>query len=202
MALTFTTLSAAVSVTDTSIVVASATSVAAGNILRVDGETMVVAKNYASGTTVPVLRGQDGTVTAAHISGAAVMNGIAAADFDPIAPGAFVMQPLIAGGVSPYQVTATGATGATAAAIGPAPGIILATGASGAGIGLLKTHAVPGAFYIVKNMMTGALNLYAVGATINGTTGTTAVAITATGNLGGLVVCVNAGAWVVTPVPT
>lgn len=77
MALATTTLSSAVSVTDNTIVVASATSVAAGRIVRVDGEFMKVFQTYVSGTTVGVLRGQDGTVTAAHAASANVTHGLA-----------------------------------------------------------------------------------------------------------------------------
>lgn len=78
MAFATTTLSSAVAVSDRSIVVASATSVAAGRFLRVDGETMQVTKDYVSGTTVGVLRGLDGTVTAAHATSANVTHGTAA----------------------------------------------------------------------------------------------------------------------------
>lgn len=77
MALATTTLGAAVAVNDNSIVVASATSVAAGRLLRVDGEWMQVTQSYVSGTTVPVLRGRDGSAVLAHVSGANVTHGLA-----------------------------------------------------------------------------------------------------------------------------
>lgn len=80
MALATTTLSSAVSITDNVIVVASATSVAAGRLVLVDQEMMKVVQTYVSGTTVGVIRGQDGTVTAAHKSTANVTHG-AATDF-------------------------------------------------------------------------------------------------------------------------
>jgi hypothetical protein len=66
MALTTTTLSSAVAQSDISIVVASATGFAAGNLVLIDGEQMQVAKNYVSGTTIPVQRGLDGTVQTTH----------------------------------------------------------------------------------------------------------------------------------------
>lgn len=67
MALTATTtLSVAVAQTDTSIVVASATSFAAGMYLLIDQEIMQVSKNYTSGTTIPVQRGLDGAVQTLH----------------------------------------------------------------------------------------------------------------------------------------
>lgn len=66
MALNTTTLSSAVAVTDTSIVVASATGAAAGTNVRIDDEVMLIAQSYVSGTTIPVIRGVGGTATLAH----------------------------------------------------------------------------------------------------------------------------------------
>jgi hypothetical protein len=77
MALATTTLSSAVGVNDNSIVVASATSFAAGRLVRVDDEWMKVASNYSSGTTIPVLRGQQGSAVLAHVSSANVVHGLA-----------------------------------------------------------------------------------------------------------------------------
>ena len=107
MALATTTLSSAVTVTDSSIVVASATSVAAGRIVLVDGEFMQVTQDYVSGTTVNVLRGQNGTVTAAHVASANVTHG-AAADFTVAAPGTANLKP----GVIPFTTTSYSAAGA------------------------------------------------------------------------------------------
>lgn len=67
-----TTLSAAVGVSDTTIVVASATSFVAGGVVKIDGELMKVGSSYVSGTTIPVSRGRDGTATKAHVSSALV----------------------------------------------------------------------------------------------------------------------------------
>lgn len=72
MALTTTTLSAAVAITDNSIVVASATGFVAGMIITVDSEVMKVGQSYSSGTTIPVLRGRDGTANVAHAKSANV----------------------------------------------------------------------------------------------------------------------------------
>ena len=94
MALATTTLSSAVSVTDNTIVVASATSVAAGRMVLVDQEMMKVIQSYVSGTTVGVLRGQDGSVTAAHKVTANVTHGTAA-DFANPTPFALVTYPTI-----------------------------------------------------------------------------------------------------------
>jgi len=81
-------------VNDNSIVVASATSVASGRLIRIDEEWMEVAKNYSSGTTVPVLRGQQGSATLAHVSSANVVHGLAS-DFSvpPAGVGASVTLP-------------------------------------------------------------------------------------------------------------
>ena len=109
MALATTTLSSAVVVTDTSIVVASATSVAAGRIVLVDGEFMQVTQDYVSGTTVNVVRGQNGTVTAAHAASANVTHG-AAADFTVPSAGTANLKP----GVIPFTTTSYSAAGAIA----------------------------------------------------------------------------------------
>ena len=107
MALATTTLSSAVAVTDTSIVVASATSVAAGRLVLVDGEFMQVTQDYVSGTTVNGVRGQNGTVTAAHAASANVTHG-AAADFTVPAPGTANLKP----GLIPFTTTSYSAAGA------------------------------------------------------------------------------------------
>jgi hypothetical protein len=94
MALARTTLSAAVAAADTSIVVASATGFAAGNPVRVDAELLKVTKGYVAGnTTVPVLRGQDGTAVVAHAKTAGVIVGTAA-EFATPAPQTTVTYPL------------------------------------------------------------------------------------------------------------
>ena len=80
MALAETTLSVACAATDNSITVASATSVAAKRIVVVDGEVMQVQAGYVSGTSVPVLRGQEGTLRVAHAVSARVVHG-EASDF-------------------------------------------------------------------------------------------------------------------------
>src|SRR6185295_7626164 len=90
MAKTSTTLSSAVTVNDTSIVVASATGLGVGNIIVVDQEVMQVTKGWSSGTTVPVLRGRDGTATAAHKSGAMVTIMLASDLPTPLSPQTFV----------------------------------------------------------------------------------------------------------------
>ena len=95
MALATTTLTSAVALTDTKIVVASATSVAIGRLILIDQEMMQVTKGYVTAElTVPVTRGQNGTVTAAHVVTANVTHGDAG-DFDVPPPFANVGYPTI-----------------------------------------------------------------------------------------------------------
>src|SRR3990170_6699189 len=83
MALTRTTLSSAVGVDDTSIVVASATGFATGRLLRIDQEFLQVAQSYnGTATTIPVLRGREGSLTSAHVVTAGVVVGTQADDWD------------------------------------------------------------------------------------------------------------------------
>lgn len=80
MALTKTTLSAAVAVNDTTILIASITSLAAGQLLRIDNELMkVVLVPSAATVPVPVLRGQEGSAQVAHPTSANVEFGTASA---------------------------------------------------------------------------------------------------------------------------
>lgn len=85
MALTTTTLASACAATDTSIVVTSATGFAARSYVLIDQEVMQIALSYSSGTTIPVTRGQNGTVVAAHVSGANATAGTGS-DFAAVAP--------------------------------------------------------------------------------------------------------------------
>ena len=84
MAFATTSLSSACGVSDFSIVVASATSFAAGRMVRIDNELMLVANNYVSGTTIPVIKGQGGTAATAHPVTADVIHGLAS-DFGAVA---------------------------------------------------------------------------------------------------------------------
>ena len=72
MALTLTTLVGAVVIDQNTITVASATGAAAGTFVLVDQETMQIASSYVSGTTIPVLRGREGSATQTHPTGAQV----------------------------------------------------------------------------------------------------------------------------------
>lgn len=94
MALATTTLSTAVAQSDTSITVASATSVASGRLIVVDQEMMQVAQGYVSGTTFNVLRGREGTPQLAHRVTANVTHGLAS-DFALPAAQTTVTYPLV-----------------------------------------------------------------------------------------------------------
>ena len=78
MALATTTASGAITAQATFITVASATSVAAGRLLKVDDEFMKVSQGYSTGTQVPVTRGENGTAQRAHPTGVNVVHGDAA----------------------------------------------------------------------------------------------------------------------------
>lgn len=86
MSLVTTTNSSAVSATDSFIVVASATSIVPGRVISMGAERMRVTKAYVSGTTIPVLRGQDGTLAQAHGVTTNVVHGDAV-DFEDNPPG-------------------------------------------------------------------------------------------------------------------
>ena len=136
MALAETTLSSAVTAGATSIVVASATSISAGRIIQIGGEMMKVTKAYSSGTTVPVLRGQQGSAQAAHVASERVVHGDAA-DFG-VPAGTF--SPYAPQGRTRRVVSYTGTTAATCDL--PKPGEDLVVVMNGSAINTL-TVPVP-----------------------------------------------------------
>ncbi len=109
MSLATTTLSSAVATTDTVIVLASAASVAGGRYVIIDQEVMKVVSSYSTGTTVGVLRGQDGTPTAAHKITANVTHGLAS-DFALPGPQAGTTYPIADRCVQIQSLTATTST--------------------------------------------------------------------------------------------
>lgn len=111
MALVQTTLASACGAGDTSIVVASATSIAADYPIRIDGEVMKVAHVYTAGnTTVPVIRAQAGTVAVAHPTSAKVLHGAASdSGWGSVAPGNIVPYPIAGQAVSVDSYSASGA---------------------------------------------------------------------------------------------
>jgi len=96
MAITTTTSTVAIAISDTTLTVASATGFAAGNLIKVDLEVMKVASSYVSGTTIPVLRGIEATVNAAHAITSNVVTGLAS-DFAGAAPAVEDVYPFVRG---------------------------------------------------------------------------------------------------------
>lgn len=109
MALVRTTLSAACAASDTSIVVASATGFAPNYLVRIGDEMMHVTSAYVSGTTIPVVRGQEGTAVVAHAVTTGVVCGIAS-DWYTLAGAQTAIQYPLAG--KTRRITTYGAAGA------------------------------------------------------------------------------------------
>lgn len=137
MSFTATTLSAALAATDKSMTVTSATGFAAGQLCKIDQEFVRISKAYTSGTTVALDgRGLNGTVVAAHVSGANVVTTATITDWANGTPQAAV----------PYPITTPGRTATSYSASGaislPTPGndaIAILNGTSA----LAMTVAVP-----------------------------------------------------------
>lgn len=75
MSIINTTLASAMAASDTTMVVASSTGLAAKMIVELDGESLQIASGYTTagnGVNVPVLRGQFGSYAFAHPTGAKV----------------------------------------------------------------------------------------------------------------------------------
>jgi hypothetical protein len=144
MALAKTTLSGAVGVNDTFLTVASAAGIQPGMNWRSDGESGRVIQSYVAGSTqVQILRGQDGSATSAHKSGADITFGTAA-DFASPLPQQSTTYPMGLN-LPVYGYSASGA-------IAPGPGIHVLYGAAA----LTMTVAVPtqdqtGALLVVIN---------------------------------------------------
>lgn len=143
MAITTTTLSAAVGQNDTSVLLASITSLTAGLLIRIDNEIMrCVSVPSAATVPVPVLRGQEGSAQVAHANGSNVNFGSGAsttgtADFAQPAAGA----PSIAliGAARARKMASYNAAGAIAL---PDPGVDMVAVINGTGA-LAMTLANP-----------------------------------------------------------
>lgn len=138
-----------------------------------------------------------GTVTVA--TGAAMINpsitGAAITGTVTVASGATITTPTMLSTAA--TVTATGATGGAGAvltAITP-QAVVINAGATGSGVDIPTGAAVAGAQYEFYNQVAATMRIYAVGGTINGTTGTTAFTITNTGNKYARFICTAAGVW-------
>lgn len=124
MAFTNTTLSAAVGLNDTTVLIASLTGLSAGNLIRVDAEFMKVLSVPSAATVpVPVLRGQEGSAQVAHVTSARVVIGatpsnLITADWAQPAAGA----PSIAA-VSSARPRVLISVTATPTTVAPTPGV-------------------------------------------------------------------------------
>jgi hypothetical protein len=160
-----------------------------------------ISGTVATGSTIaaPVLSGTvTGTYTlAGTVTGTAmtltapVISGAAT-----VASGATITTPTLL--VTAQNVTSTGTGAADATVLSSiTPAFVThTTGATGSGIALPAAAAVPGAMYWISNQVAVSLRIYSSGATINGTTGTTAFVLTNTGNKLVTVGCTIAGAWI------
>lgn len=111
MALTTTTLAAAVAANDTQITVAASTGFVANQIVKIDQEFMAIGAAYTAavnGVNVPVRRGQNGTVAQAHPITANVITG-AGTDFAGPLPTVTAGYPLSARARVVTSYTADGA---------------------------------------------------------------------------------------------
>jgi hypothetical protein len=102
------------------------------------------------------------------------------------------------------QITSTGATGGAGTALSVVtPAVYALTGASGTAIDIATGAGVAGASYDLRNVnTTGVITVYAVGGTINGTTGTSGLALSPTGTKSASLVCTTTGAWQVIGIST
>ncbi len=207
MALTTTTLSAALTASGQQATLTAFTNPSTGGIgpltlLKVDDEIMLIT-SAANSPTVSVVRGYMGTVAAAHTLYAGALYGLST-DFQA-SKGSTQAYPSMGNPQITYNtqvITSTGATGSTAAPITiPAPGLITTTGSSGTSINL--PYPAAGAQYFVRNInTTGVCKVFSVGATINGTTGTTSFDMDTTGTDRTYFMSVVAGQWVTGPATT
>lgn len=124
MAFTKTTLSAAVAIGDTTVLLASLTGLSAGNLIRIDGEFLkCVSVPSAATVPVPVLRGQEGSAQVAHVITASAVIGatpsnLVTADWGQPAAGAPSIAALSS--ARPRVIVSVTATPTTVA---PTPGV-------------------------------------------------------------------------------
>jgi len=200
---TTTTLNGTITAAATQVTLTAFTNPATGNvspktlIVMATGEKMLVTDATLS-PTLQVTRGYEGTSAAAHTTGEGVQYGLMGdASFTEANTYVGQHQVDVPSTIlfNAVEVTATGTTGSNAAVVTAQPFAILnSTGATDAGINLW-VPTVGQAVVVHNDSTTGAVKVYSVGATINGTTGTTAVSITATGTKGAMFACSTAGAW-------
>lgn len=134
MALVRTTLNGAVTANQDTIRVTSATGFAKGNYIKVDDEFMFQTAS-ANGTTVPVMRGVNGTASVAHVTTAGCVTGTGD-EFTGDAVATAVTYPLAGRQVRTESYTASGAIAL------PSPGTELIAVLNGTSV-LTMTIAAP-----------------------------------------------------------
>lgn len=143
MALTQTTLSAAVAVNDTTVLLASITGLAANQYMRIDNEVLKVLSVPSAATVpVPVLRGQEGSAQVAHPTSARVefgTGGSATATPDWSQPAAGAPSIAMLPAARPRVIMSYSAAGAITL---PAPGTDMVAIINGTGA-LAMTVAAP-----------------------------------------------------------
>jgi hypothetical protein len=166
MALNTTTVTSAVGLTDNSIVVSSATGVAAGTMAIIDAEQMQVAQNYTTGTTIPVLRGRDGTPTATHKASANITFFLASDE--TTAPQDMVTFPQ----VKPRNVQSYSAAGAISLPLSAQDVVAIINGTSGLAMTLANpTKDLDGSLlYIIANGKAAHTVTYSAGVGNGGST--------------------------------
>lgn len=92
MSITATTLSGGIGADDLTIQVASATGASIRNVIQIDDEFLTQTAD-ASGLSIPVRRGQQGSAAQAHNAGAVVLMGLAS-DFPAAPAGTAIPQPV------------------------------------------------------------------------------------------------------------
>lgn len=147
--------------------------------LSATGATITGTVTIATGATFT-----NPTINAAVITGTVT-----------VASGATLTTPTI--NYTAQALTATGATGGAGTALSVVtPVVATLTGASGSAIDIATGAGVAGATYMLRNInATGVITVYAVGGTINGTTGTTGLALSPTGTKAAVLFCSAAGTW-------
>ncbi len=200
---TTTTLNGTITAAATQITLTAFTNPATGNvsaktlIVMATGEKMLVTDASLS-PTLQVVRGYEGTAAAAHTTAEGVLYGLMG-DTSFTEANTYVGQHAVDVPstilFNAVEITATGVTGTDAAVLTAQPfAIVNSTGATDAGVNLW-VPTVGQAVVVHNDSTTGAVKVYSVGGTIDGTTGTTAVSITTTGSKGAMFACATAGAW-------
>ena len=196
MALTTTTLAAAVALNDKSVLLTSVTGLAPGMQIKVGVEKMEVTKDWVPGTaaTVPVnvLRGRGGSTQYAHVITENATFGLPS-DFSDPAPGAFATE---FSAIRPTVFTSITATTSTLTL--PPPGCdmrVILNGTSAITLTIpVPTQDLDGCLlYLLSNGV--AQHVYTFTGGLGGVgTGYTTVT-PASGARGSIVVCAVNGAW-------